>query len=102
MARRKIRDEAEAVRFLDEQRASGLSLAEWARRQGVDGRSLNSWRVNLDRRGTAARAPRLVEWVAASVPPARYTVRCGRLAVEVGEDFDEETLYRLLQVVAAC
>lgn len=102
MAGRKIRDEADAVQCLDAQCASGLALAEWAMRHGIDGRSLNSWRMNLSRRGTARRAPRLVELVASGGPTARYTVRCGRLAVEVGDDFDQETLFRLLQVVASC
>lgn len=102
MARRKILDEAEAVQCLDAHCASGLTLAEWARRHGIDGRSLNIWRVNLTRRGTARRAPRLVELVASGGPAARYTVRCGRLAVEVDDDFDQETLLRLLQVVASC
>jgi hypothetical protein len=32
----------------------------------------------------------------------RYLVRCGKLAVEVDDDFDEATLARLLRVVAAC
>ena len=102
MAGRKIQDEADAVQCLDAQRASGLELAQWAMRHGIDGRSLNSWRMNLARRGTARRAPRLVELVAFGGPAARYTVRCGRLAVEVGDDFDQETLFRLLQVVASC
>lgn len=102
MAGRKIQDEADAVQCLDAQRASGLELAQWAMRHGIDGRSLNSWRMNLARRGTARRAPRLVELVASGGPTARYTVRCGRLAVEVGDDFDQETLFRLLQVVASC
>ncbi|MCP4797360.1 MAG: hypothetical protein GY885_14500 [Phycisphaeraceae bacterium] len=38
--------------------------------------------------------------------PARgaegYVVRCGELSVEVGEDFDEDTLVRLLRVMSAC
>lgn len=34
--------------------------------------------------------------------PARYTVRVDGGEVEVGDDFREETLHRLLRVVAAC
>ena len=103
MARRKIRDEADALRCLAEVDASGLALAEWARHNGVDGRSLNAWRMNLRRRQGGPR-PRLLELVprVAPVRAARYVVRCGELAVEVGEDFDDDTLYRLLRVVAAC
>lgn len=104
MAGRKIRDEAEAVQHLEAQRASGLTLAEWARLRGIDGRSLNLWRLNLSRRAEVGpgQGARLVELVAAVRQPAPYTIRCGRLTVELGEDFDEETLLRLLQVVAAC
>jgi hypothetical protein len=102
MAGRKILDETDAQRCLDAQVASGLTLAEWARHEGVDGRSLNSWRMNLARRRALPRAPRLVELVPARARAAKYTVRCGRLEVDVGDDFDEDTLFRLLQVVAAC
>lgn len=111
MSKRKIKDEVEARKCLADVSASRLSLAEWARAHGVDGRSLNSWRVNLARREGGR--PRLVEWVpsgAAAVEtapfrmlePARYTVRCGDLAVEVDEHFNADTLRRLLRVVASC
>jgi hypothetical protein len=33
---------------------------------------------------------------------SRYVIRCGQLAVEVDEHFDETTLGRLLKVVSAC
>ncbi len=36
---------------------AGRSAGEWARAHGIDGRSLNAWKVNLARRGTTA-APR--------------------------------------------
>jgi hypothetical protein len=104
MAGRKIRDEADARACLAGVGASRLGLAGWARREGVDGRSLNLWRMNLARRA-ARSGPRLVELVPRPEPTpraARYVVRRGELAVEVGEDFDEDVLFRLLQVVAAC
>ena len=112
MSKRKIRDEAEARKCLADVSASRLSLAEWARAHGVDGRSLNSWRNNLARREGAR--PALVEWVPSGlarsvepVPvqplgPARYTIRCGELSVEVDEHFNADTLRRLLRVVASC
>lgn len=102
MARRKIVDEAEALQCIEAQRASGLTLADWAKAHGIDGRSLNLWRVNLARRATARPAPRLVELVASGERSTRYTIRCGPLAVEVDEHFDQDTLFRLLQVVTAC
>jgi len=33
---------------------------------------------------------------------ARYLVRVGAFAVEVGDDFDEATLARLVRVLGAC
>lgn len=102
MAKRKIRDHADAHECLAAQASSGLNLAAWARREGIDGRSLNLWRVNLTRHETKAPPTRLVELVPTPPPPVRYTIRCRHLAVEFGDDFDQDTLFRLLQVVAAC
>lgn len=105
MAGRKILDEAEARRCLAKATASGLGLSAWARREGLDGRSLNTWRLNLARRESAPAVQRLVELIpvdAASAVPTGYRVRCGRFIVEVGDDFDAGTLGRLLRTVAAC
>ena len=44
---RKIADETEARRCLRAARLAGLSAGEWARARGIDGRSLNAWRMNL-------------------------------------------------------
>jgi hypothetical protein len=79
----------------------------WARRHGVDGRSLHAWHRNLSRRAAAPSRtePRLVELVRTSPPPRstrRYLVHFGEGSVEVGDDFDDETLRRLLEVVRAC
>jgi hypothetical protein len=45
----------------------GLTAGEWAREHGIDGRSLNAWRMNLARRTPvkhrADLEPRLVELV---------------------------------------
>ena len=94
MAKRKIRDEADAHACLTAQAASWLTLSAWARREGIDGRSLNLWRVNLVRWSTPPSRPRLVELVPAE-SSARYVVRCGRLSVEVDDGFNEATLARL-------
>jgi transposase-like protein len=107
MAGRKIRNAGEARESLAGAARSGLTRAEWARRHGVDGRSLNAWRINLERGSKPAMAPspvRLVELVVPSLAPspARYVVRCGELEVEVDARFDETTLERLLRVVMAC
>ena len=101
MAGRKIRDAAEARSCLARAERSGLERAEWAREHGIDGRSLQAWRLNLSRQ--APRRPRFIELVPpAPVERARYVVRVGGHAVEVDERFDDATLRRLLSVVASC
>jgi hypothetical protein len=102
---RKVRDAEEARGLLDAAEESGLARADWARRQGIDPRSLNAWRLNLGwRSGETERPVRLVELVPSvpGVPAARYVIRVGNLAVEVDDRFDSDTLARLLGVVAAC
>lgn len=108
MPRRKIRDEADARRCLRSLEESGLTLREWALEHWVDGRSLRAWGNNLARRHSSAAPARLVELVAnersgkasgwAAGP--RYVVRVAGVEVEVGDDFRQETLLRLLEVVA--
>ncbi len=108
MAGRKIRDGADARASLAAAAGSELSRAEWARHHGIDGRSLNAWRLNLARRDRIRTEPepvRLVELVPIAPLPcvtARYLVRCGEMEVEVDGGFDDETLARLLHVVASC
>ena len=87
---------------------SGMARSEWARLHGIDGRSLNAWRFNLDRAAKPAKALapiRLVELLPAVVSTpmsARYVVRRGDLEVEVDDRFDDAVLARLLRVVVAC
>jgi hypothetical protein len=116
---RRIDDELEARRCLLAVEASGRSLGEWTREQGIDGRSLNAWRVNLARRGSkAAKSPPrrkrtvvaggLVELVRAPVAitaptsATRYVLEVGSARVEFGDDFREETLARVMSVLRAC
>lgn len=106
--RRKVRDERDAHTLLREQASSGLSVPEFCERAGVDGRSLNCWRVNLERSGavnTVSSPPpmRFLEVVSAETPIARpvYRVSIGELVIEVGDDFQEDTLGRLLSVAAS-
>lgn len=116
MTRRKVEDERQARACLAAAARSGQSLGAWARAHGLDGRSLRAWQMNLSRRGCAraaagAAGPRskpltLVELVPAthshSQPSARYVITVGVASVEVGSDFDEATLGRLLGVLRAC
>lgn len=117
---RKVRDEAEARALLGRVEASGRPLAAWAQAHGIDGRSLNLWRVNLARRASEpvravrpTRAvgltkPRFVELVARSAPSvaaravARYAVVVGDVRVELDDAFREDTLARLVATLRRC
>lgn len=105
--RRKIEDERDARACLKAAKAARLSAGEWARQHGVDGRSLNAWRMNLSRRGvkrSAPSTPRLVELVPASLPrvEARYVVRLAGAEIEVTDTFHEESLVRLVRALRSC
>jgi transposase-like protein len=100
MEARKIRDEGDARQCLAAAAASGRARAVWAREHGVDARSLNAWRLTLERR--TARRPRLVELVTTPPPPSVYRVRCGAFEIETPADFDDASLGRLLRLVASC
>lgn len=104
--RRKIEDEREARRCLKAAKAAGLTPGAWAQEHGIDGRSLNAWRLNLAQVGAreADAGPRLVELVAAPAArgDARLVVRVGEVGIEVGPDFDEATLVRLVRALRAC
>jgi hypothetical protein len=80
MSGRKIQDENDAGDCIERMKGSGPTLAALARSEGIDGRSLHAWNVNLARGGTGVRKKasptkrvrrmRLVELLpmAASVP----------------------------------
>jgi hypothetical protein len=115
---RKIADETEARRCLHAARLAGLSAGEWARAHGIDGRSLNSWKVNLARRGTTAaprrskpKAPpperRLVELVPAiasakPVAGGRYVLEVGGARVEFDDHCSIATLRRVIEALRSC
>lgn len=105
--RRKIKDERDARACLKAATAARVSVREWARENGIDGRSLNAWRINLSRSGASEKAvskPRLVELVPAAPAraEARYVVRLAGADVELADDFREETLMRLVRALRAC
>jgi len=101
MAGRKIQDEREARACLEAVDQSGMERARWARANGIDGRSLNAWRLNLERSPKQSRL-RLVELVAEDSADVSFRVECGPFVVEVPSGFDEVALARLLEVIAAC
>lgn len=82
---------------------SSVPRAEWARRRGIDARSLNMWRLNLSRSASTPRL-RLVELVAEAVPADAepVLVQCGRFTVAVRPGVDETLLRSVLGAVAAC
>ena len=109
MAGRRILNEQDARRCLAAAKSAPGGLAGWARAHGVDGRSLNLWRVNLGRRGVVrvrSVAPRLVELVPvpARLAVARepYVLRVGGVELEVGDNFDEQSLRRLVGLLKSC
>jgi hypothetical protein len=96
-----------------------LSVAEWARSRGIDGRSLNAWQVNLERRGASDQPRRrrrrktkkasraLVELVRATPSVAassggRYVLEVVGARLEFGDDVSVATLRRVLEALRPC
>lgn len=115
MSPKKSLDANSARACLDAAAKSGLTPTQWARVHRVDPRALDAWHHRLQPGGDAATDARMVELVLAPAPipvpaptaapepeSARYVVRCGRMAVEVDDRFDDRVLRRLLAVVASC
>lgn len=101
MAKRKIVDERDARACLAAIAKSKDSLRGWSQRNGVDGRSLRAWQLNLSRSAAASPRAKMVELVpiGPSAPERRYVVRTGCGCVEIGDDFDAGTLSRILEVL---
>ncbi len=116
---RKIRDETDARRCLMAAERGDLSLGQWARERGIDGRSLRAWRVNLARRGTTRGGPRrgvsaaeqargLIELVPVTTQArvatscARYVLEIAGARVEFGDDCAVTTLRRVLEALRSC
>ena len=103
MQRRKIKNRRDAESCLNAAAMGAQTPTEWARANGVDGRSLRCWQMAIE--GSRKPAPlQLLEVVVApSAAPPSYTVRCGVFEVDAPRDFDDAVLGRLLRVVAgAC
>jgi hypothetical protein len=113
-AGRKIEDESEARRCLSAARRSGLSAGDWARAQGIDGRSLHAWQMNLGRggssrdRGRKPKAARAMGALVELVPAApvvsaagggRYVLEVGGARVEFGDNVSVATLRRVLEAL---
>lgn len=100
--RRKIRDEGDARELLSAYEGWPEGFRSFCAAEGVDGRSLRAWQ----RRLTPELPPPALELVqlpaVAVARPTTYRVCIGDIAIEVGEDFREATLLRLLAVAQAC
>ena len=107
MERRKISGEREARSALRAIARAGITIKEWARKHGVDGRSLHAWEMALARRAQGGkrsrRAAALVELVPTRpVAAAHYVMRVGDISIEFGDNAHEETLLRLVGLLRAC
>ena len=106
MRTRKIRDEADAKACLAAVRAAGGDRLAWSHANGVDARSLNAWRVVLERRAAskrrAAAAPKLIELVPSSRATARYVLDVGIARVEFDDSCSADTLQRVVRALRAC
>ncbi len=103
MTRRKVRDENDAAELLDALEVSGELLPDFCRARGVDGRSLSWWRDKVQHdEAPASPGIRLVELTAERSRAAVYRVVVDRFEVEVDDHFRDDTLARLLAVVAGC
>jgi hypothetical protein len=100
---RKIRSADEARAALEAVDRWGGDRAAWARANDINPRSLNAWRLNLQRGQRST--PRLVELVAATTyrpSNAGCRVLHGDFVVEVDANVDEDALVRVLRAVRAC
>lgn len=105
MPGRKVRDEADAKVLLDAMEASRLSVADFAARYDVDGRSLQCWKHNFARRARSEQTEtvRFVELVTTKqTVAATYRMHVADVTLELSADFDDEVVLRLLDLARAC
>ena len=100
MAGRKVRDEAEALAIVREAAVRGVEPSAVASARGIDGRSMNAWRMTFERTGKLGQIVELVPLP--REPAASYRIHCGGRVLEVGDDFCSETVRQLIEVVESC
>lgn len=94
---------AQAHAALDAQARSGLSLREFARREGLDVQRLDRWRRRL-KAATGQTRPTFVEVSPRPAAVVEVVLLCGRV-LRVGESIEAAVLRRLVEVlddVAPC
>ena len=99
MAGRRIKRD-EAGDLLEAWERSGERMSDWCSARGLNWYSLNAFKG----RGSAATTEiAFAEVVAPSAAvPAVYRLLVGELAIEVDNDFADDTLVRLVRTVARC
>jgi hypothetical protein len=89
-------------------RRSGLSRAEYCRRQNISYHALTYWQRKLSRPGTGRSVPalvpvplagNLVSHLSQIGSGALRVILPGRLSIEVGDGFSSATLSRLLAIL---
>lgn len=115
-AGRKIRDEAEARDCVLAVERAGQSAGEWARAHGIDGRSLQAWKITFGRGRPSVPQPspspkprtvlsplvELVPMKSVGQVNARYVLDVHGVRLEFGDDVSSDTLRRVLAVLRAC
>ena len=105
---RKVQAE-EALELLERWEQSGERMSTWCAARGLNWYSLSAYKGWLFTRWEkqpvedVVFAEVVLDEVAADEPNAgRYRIEIGDVVLEVGDRFRDDTLRRLLQVVASC
>jgi transposase-like protein len=90
----------QASRTLEKHASSGLSVAEFATREGLDAKRLYRWRERLGAAGSvsAAAAPTFVEVKAARQARVEVVLRTGHVLF-VPDSFDAGALTQLIEIL---
>ena len=104
---RKVRDTKEAMALLAKWSTSGERMSEWCESRGISWYSLSAYQGWQRARTRGASLVEVVTTVdepveRPDVSPARYRIVLRDCAVEIDDNFDDDTLRRLLHVVASC
>lgn len=90
----------QASRTLEKHASSGLSVAEFAAREGLDAKRLYRWRERLGAAGlvSAAAAPTFVEVKAARQTRVEVVLRSGHVLF-IPDSFDAGALTQLIEIL---
>lgn len=91
--------EADARVVIDAWQASGMSVSAFAHRYSLNVERLRRWRRRLEAADAPA-GPRFVQVVASRPVTTPLVLHVGDVRIDVPQDFDDETLARVLQVLS--